>query len=117
MSRTLFSLAGFQVILIGRFWVIAEVSTLTVKATGVSAVFSPAFRAVTERLPVLRLFWVTMGFFLSLGSQYTAYMRIYVSPQATNVSESSIPPVLGQLGVVPKTVSKLTPCTDEESTT
>ena len=24
MSRTLFSLAGFQVILIGRFWVIAE---------------------------------------------------------------------------------------------
>ena len=27
MSRTLFSLAGFQVITIGRFWVIAEVTT------------------------------------------------------------------------------------------
>jgi hypothetical protein len=27
MSRTLFSLAGFQVIISGRFWVIAEGST------------------------------------------------------------------------------------------
>jgi len=36
MSRTLFSLAGFQVITIGRFWVIAEVL--------------PAIRAVQDGL-------------------------------------------------------------------
>jgi hypothetical protein len=30
MSRTLLSLAGFQVILIGRFWVIAEVIVFSI---------------------------------------------------------------------------------------
>ena len=52
MSRTLFPLAGFQVILIGRFWVIAEaiLSKLQIPSDGGIVVVSGDSQPGTKRV-------------------------------------------------------------------
>ena len=82
MSRTLLSLAGFQVIITGRFWVIAEANS---NSTQIRNFIGQ--NGLKSRLKQCKYFGISEPIFLTLGSNPTCPQLL---PHARGGSEQAL---------------------------